>query len=321
MVAWLHLGIVFAAGAFALGAAVQLALMLTATRRLVRLHLRFEPRVMRDIVGRSWPIGVSIFFNLLYLKGDIVFMWLFGRSETEIGIYGSAYKVVDVITTVPTMFMGLLLPVLALAWTTKRYDVVTTKLQEAFNVLMLLAVPFAAGTMLVGEPLMALVKPDLVEAGTVLRILGPTGAAVFLGALYGHAVVAINKQRHMTLGYVAVAIIAIAGYVLFIPTYGMYGAAWTSLVAELLIAAIAFIVVARTTGHDPRLRMALTSLAATGVMSAVIVVLALPVLAEIALGVMTYAIALGAFGGPSPRAVLRLFVSDRPPIIVGGTAS
>lgn len=316
LVAWLNLGIVAAAAAFAVGGIVQLILMLSGTVRHVRLWPRWESRVMRDIIARSWPVGASIFFNLIYLKGDIVFMWLFGRSETEIGLYGSAYKVIDVVTTVPTMFMGLMLPILAANWSSGQTGAVRTKLQSSFDTMVMLAIPFAAGTILVGEPLMAFIKPDLFEAGTVLKILGPTASAVFLGALYGHAVVAINRQRPMTIGYLAVAAIAITGYLVFIPTYGMYGAAWMSLLSEGLIACISFAVVSKVTGHVPGLGMAVRSLFATAIMAATILILPFHVILEIVLATGAYLLALGAAGGPSPRRVIGLFLPERPPINV-----
>lgn len=308
---WLNLGIVSVAAAFAIGGALQLVLMLSATLRHVAIWPRWEMSVMRRIIGRSWPIGVSIFFNLLYLKGDILFMWLLGRTSTEIGLYGSAYKVIDVVTTVPVMFMGLMLPILAAHWSAKRLPQVRAKLQESFDTMMMLALPFAAGSYIVGEPLMTLIKPDLTQAGTLLHILGPTAGAVFLGSLFGHAVVAVQKQRIMTWSYVAVAALAIAGYVVFIPMFGMFAAAWVSLCSELLIALLAAIVVCRTASFAPNVGLTARSIAASGAMLVVIAALHVHVIIEIILGIATYLVALGLLGGPSPKRILGLFMPER----------
>ncbi|MCR4312209.1 MAG: oligosaccharide flippase family protein [Candidatus Uhrbacteria bacterium] len=311
---WLHLGIVAAAAAFAAGSVVQIILMLGATLRHVTIWPRWESSVLLGIIARSWPIGVSILFNLIYLKGDILFMWLLGRTETEIGLYGSAYKVVDVITTVPVMFMGLMLPILAVHWSAKRADAFRTKLQESFDTMAILAIPFAIGSVLVGEPLMALIKPDLVTAGTVLHILGPTSAVVFFGSLFGHAVVAVNKQRPMTWAYVFVAVVAVIGYVTFIPTSGIFAAAWVSFVSEMLIAVIAAIVVCRTAKFVPGIALALRSIFAAIAMGGVIVLLSTHVLLEVLIGCMVYSVVLGLLGGPSPRKIIGLFMPERQPI-------
>lgn len=312
---WLKLGIVAAAAAFTVGSLVQIVMMLSATMRHVSIWPRCETNVIREILAKSWPIGVSIVFNLIYLKGDILFMWLLGRTETEIGLYGSAYKVVDVITTVPVMFMGLMLPILAAHWSAGHTSEVKTKLQEAFDTMAMLAIPFAIGSVLVGEPLMTMIKPDLVTAGTILHILGPTGAVVFMGSLFGHAIVAVQKQRPMTWGYVAVAIIAVAGYLLFIPTSGMFAAAWVSLFSETLIALIAAVVVCKTARFLPGLGLVWRSVLATLCMALAIIIAPLHVLADITLGITVYMAALGFLGGPSPRSLMSLFVPEKQPIV------
>ncbi len=311
---WLHLGLVTAAAAFAVGSLVHVTLMLSSTMRHVNLWPRFETSVISSIIKRSWPIGVSIVFNLIYLKGDILFMWLLGRTDTEIGLYGSAYKVVDVVTTVPVMFMGLMLPILAAHWSARRLTEVRTKLQEAFDAMVMLAVPFAVGSMLVGEPLMAMIKPDLVSAGTVLQILGPTAGILFLGSLFGHAVVAVQKQRLMTWGYVAVAILAVILYVTFIPTSGMFAAAWVSLLSEFLIAVIAGIVVCRATSFIPNLSLVIRVVLAASLMALTISLAPVHVIFDILLGIIIYLVSLGILGGPTPRGLLELFVPEKQPL-------
>ncbi|MBI4437331.1 oligosaccharide flippase family protein, partial [Candidatus Uhrbacteria bacterium] len=57
----------------------------------VRVHPLFEWREWRRIFVRSWPIAISIIFNLLYLKGDILFLASF-RDSSEVGLYGMSYR-------------------------------------------------------------------------------------------------------------------------------------------------------------------------------------------------------------------------------------
>jgi O-antigen/teichoic acid export membrane protein len=312
VVGYMGWGIEGAAGAFLLGSVVQLIIIVTATARRVHLRPQINVSLWREIVARSWPIGVSIFFNLLYLKGDIFFMWIFGRSAEEIGQYGSAYKVVDVMTMIPVTFMGLLLPLLTAAWSQKKGGDFAKHLQNGFDTLAMLAIPFAFGAAILGVPMMTAIKPDLVLAGQVLVLLGPAAAIVYFGSLYGHAVVAINKQKIMTWGYVLVAIFAVAGYVLFIPDYGAWAAAWVTLLSEILIATITFIVVGRATGEWPKLTMLARATAASGVMTAAVLLIPMPhAFVSVAFGIGVYFATLMVFGGPKPRDVLQLFQPDK----------
>lgn len=306
-----HLGLGAAAAAFVFGGIVQLALMMRGVQRLVPLTLGFDRVIAKNIFIQSWPIGVSIVFNLIYLKGDILFMWLFGRSDVEIGYYGAAYKVIDVVTTVPMTLMGLLLPLLVVAWESKNRALFTKRMQDGFDVLVMLGIPFAFGSIFAGVSVMTLLKASLTPAGQILALLGPTACAVFIGSLFSYTVVAIGKQRVMTFAYAFVAILTIAGYAIFIPRFGMWAAAGMSLFAETLIAAIATAVVIHTTKWSPDLGIFGKSIIASLFMSLGLYILYdQSALISVPVGTVTYIAILAALGGPSPKSLLRLFRPD-----------
>lgn len=304
-----------AAIAFLVGGVLQLAIMLWGTSTYVTLRPAFNLSIWSKIIGRSWPIGLSILFNLIYLKGDIFFMALFERSYEEIGQYGSAYKVVDVITMIPVTFMGLVLPLLTSAWTEKAHGRFEKHLQDAFDVFSLIAIPFAVGAIMLGVPLMTFVKPDLVLAGQVLAVLGPAAAIVFYNSLYGHTIVALNKQRVMTFSYLFVAIIAVLGYVLYVPRYGAWAAAWVTLLSEAIIAFLTFVVVTRATKIMPGLKMFSRAILASIIMGFAIYFTPVPhVLLEVLYGIVVYGVVVVLLGGPSPRTLIRLFAPEKPPV-------
>jgi len=304
---------------FFVGIIVQLVIMLAATNHHVKFRPQIDLQVWRDIIARSWPIGVSILFNLLYLRGDIFFMWIFNITPAEIGQYGAAYKVVDVITMIPVTLMGLLLPLLTLAWSQNKHDQFQKHLQNGFDILAMIAIPFACGAIALGIPLMVAVKPNLTLAGQIIMILGPAVSILCFGSLYGHAVVAINKQRQMIWSYALVAVLAIAAYIIFIPDYGAWAAAWITLAAEFLIAALAYVVVTRTSKTSVNFKMLARTLAASLVMTVAVLIVPSPhVFVTVLFGIIIYAIALTALGGPKPLAVLQLFKTDKliDPIVI-----
>ncbi|MFZ2681681.1 MAG: flippase [Patescibacteria group bacterium] len=311
-------GIVGATVAFLVGIVVQLIIMLGATNQHVKFRPQMDLAVWATIIKRSWPIGVSILFNLLYLRGDIFFMWIFGISPTEIGQYGSAYKVVDVVTMLPVTLMGLLLPILTMAWSQKRPKDFQQHLQTGFDILAIISVPFACGAIVLGVPLMMAVKPDLVLAGQVLRILGPAIAVLCFGSLYGHAVVAINKQKPMMLAYALVAVFAVTGYVLYIPLYGAWAAAWITLASEILIGVLAYLVVTLTVKQPLQLKQLGRVIIASVIMTVAITFIPTPHVAlSVLMGMLVYGIVLAGLGGPNPNSLLKVFKADKlmPPTI------
>lgn len=298
-----------------IGNGIQLIIMLAQTRALVAFKPKLNFEIWKTIIKRSWPIGASIFFNLIYMRGDVVFLSVF-RSNSETGLYGAAYKVVDVVTAIPVMYMGIALPLLVTAWSASRTNRFKDYMQKSFDFLSIAATPIIFGSIAVGVPIMQLVAgSDFTDSGRILMLLGPAAAIVFWNSLFGHAVVALNKQKIMTFGYLAVAIFTVIGYVVFIPQYGMWAAAWMTLFSETLIGLLTFVVVWRVSHYLPSLKMLSKAVLASIIMFIVLKILSdLHIAILLPLSMIVYAIALTALGGPKPKEVLNLFLPEKPPI-------
>lgn len=268
-------------------------------RPFVSVSLRFDWDVWKEVVRRSWPIALSIAFNLIYLKGDILFLSLF-RPSTDVAVYGVAYKVLDVLTALPVMFMGLLLPQLVADWSEGSHDRFRAHLSRAFDLFAVVTIPLVVGTQAVGTELVTLIAGDAyATSGPLLQFLILALVAVFFSTLYGHAVVAVNKQRVMIFGYAAAAVVATVGYLTLIPRFGAWGAAATTLVSEILIAGITFAVVRRASGATPTLTVTLKAIAASALMYLVLQMLppSLPVLLSVSVGAAAYFAAMIGIGG------------------------
>jgi O-antigen/teichoic acid export membrane protein len=98
--------------------------------------------------------------------------------------------------------------------------------------------------------------PAFVLSGAILNVLIWGVPGIFLGTLYGHAIVALRKQRVMVWGYGSVAVAAVALYLFAIPRFGVWGAAGITILSEAAIAAITFLLVSRTIRALPNLRIA-----------------------------------------------------------------
>ncbi len=253
--------------AFTIGNLLLLVMNLAFAHRYTRIRFAIDRATAHAFLSRSWPIAISIFFNLLYLKGDILFL-SFYRSDAEIGLYGAAYKVLDVVSVIPTMFMGLLLPMLVSAWKTHDREKLHTLLQQAFDVFALASLPLLGGALVLSEPIMRLMAgADFASAGRYLVILMIANTVVFFGILFGHAIVGINKQRAILPAYIVTAVATFILYFLTIPRFGAVGAAWSTVASETMIATMTTTMVLRHTKFSPRWRNALVYLLAAVVMT------------------------------------------------------
>ncbi len=277
---------------------VWLVATLILARPLVAVRPRFDMDVWKDAIHRSWPIALSIAFNLVYLKGDILFLSLFRPAE-DVAVYGIAYKVVDVLTALPVMFMGLLLPALVAEWSQGKKEAFRTHMSHAFDVFAAITIPIAVGAQAVAVPLIELIAGDKYSvSGPILQLLIFALAAVFFSSLYGHAIVALNKQKPMIWGYAAVALVSVIGYLALIPRFGSWGAASVSLVAELLIAFITYEVVRRESQAVPSPVVFLKALACSALMYLVLKILPeMHVLFTVGIGATAYFASMVAIGG------------------------
>lgn len=286
---------------------VQTAMLALRAHRLVPLWFAFDRDVWSEIFTKCWPIAISIAFNLIYLRADILILSLV-RTQSEVGLYGAAYRIMDVTTAVPIIFMGLLLPLLSAAWTQKNQEQFQHLIERGFTVLSIVAVPMLFGGILLATPIMRLIAGDeFTASGPIVKILLIALMGGFLGALFGHTIVAINHQRKTIWIYMVTAVLTLVGYLIFIPRYGVHGAAWMTVFSEVLAGALLWWYVR----HITQAHVVLMPLLKATLASLLMVLVLLPlrelhVLILIALGALVYCLAIIALRGVPWEAVRTL---------------
>ncbi len=231
---------------------------------IVKLALDFS--LWRKILSKSWPLAITIVLNLIYLRADTLILSLF-RSPGEVGLYGAAYKIIDVLTTVPFMFAGLILPILTAAWLENNRAYFKTVLQKSFNFMAIVAIPLVIGAQFLGQPVMLFVAGrNFTESGLILQWLIYAVAAIFLGAMFSHAVIAIDKQKRMIGFYVFTSLSSLLAYLYLIPRYSYFGAAAVTIYSELLIAIFSAYCVHKYSRALPNLWVFFRALAAGALM-------------------------------------------------------
>lgn len=284
---------------------LQLAILVWASRSYVRLSFGFDWTIWKNIFSRSWPIALSIMLNIIYLKADVIILSLY-RDQSEVGIYGAAYRVIEVLIALPFLFIGLTLSSFARSWSMGNREAFARYYQKSFDFLIMCALPLIVGAYFLGPSGMAFLSGEAFEqSGNILKILIIAASTVFLSALYGNLINIIDKQRTMLWGYLATAVVGLMGYLLFIPRYGMWAAGWITVITELLILIIACAIVSRTTKIIPRFSTTLKVISACCAMGLVFFATpSLHVIPRSLIGAAAYGIALYATGAVSKEMLL-----------------
>jgi len=278
-------------------------------RRLTEIHWDYDWEFFKEILKRAWPIGVSIMLGMLYFKMDTVILsWYY--SQTEVGIYGASYRILEVLNSLPYLFIGLILPVLNAAWSEGNHERFQRVLQKAWDFSWILIWPMIIGGFLLSDQIINLiVGRDFAAAGPILQILLIAVGALFIGQLFTGAVIALNKQKLMLRYYLLVTVVALMGYFIFIPRFSYWGAAWMTVAAEISIALAGLGIVLRFAKIKLQWCLFYKALSAAVLMAAGMIILpSLPILWELLLGVSLYFGALYFVGGYS-REMVREIIS------------
>ncbi len=227
-------------------------------------------------------------------------------------VYGAAYKVIEILTLIPFMFAGLVLPILTRYWKEGR-DRFYHAMQKSLDALSLVTFPMVVGTIMLAKPIMVFIAGSEFESsGIALSILIIAAFALYYNVLFGHGIIAINKQKQSLWAYGITAIVAIIGYIIFIPRFSFIGAASITAIVETLIMFLIFFVLYRFTGFIPKLTISIKAFFASFLMGIALFFLpSMHVLLDVLLGASIYVVALYLIGGITKDMILEIVQMKR----------
>lgn len=222
--------------------AISFSLYYLFLKKYINLRFAWDFVYWKKVFYRTWPLAITVVLNLIYFKADILILSAF-HSPEDVGLYGAPYKVLEVLTTFPHMFMSLILPLFTAAWLSKNLSKLKTLWQYSFDFFSILTIGMMVGTWIVSRHLMILLAgEEFVASAAILNILVIATATIFFGTLFTYMIVALGIQKKMIKYFLYSAIIGAAGYFVFIPRYSYWGAAYMTLFVEALIVVFAYMV-------------------------------------------------------------------------------
>ncbi|MEK7557056.1 MAG: oligosaccharide flippase family protein [Patescibacteria group bacterium] len=205
-----------------------------------RLHLPPNSSRVREILAESWPAAALLALNAVYFRVDILILSFF-RPESEVGLYGLAYRIIESALFLPAAFGGLLLPRLS-----EGSSLPTALFRESLYMVTLIGSGVSLLLALLAAPIIHFLSGDSF-AGTapLLAILSLALFVMFLGNLFGFTLVARGRVRSLMWLYAGLVIFNVIANLLTIPRYGALAAAVVTVATEVLAAAIAAILAYR----------------------------------------------------------------------------
>jgi len=257
-----EMGFYWVIGIYLVGNFFNFLFLLLRIGRWVSLRLRFDFSFWKEIIRQAWPVGLAIVFNVVYFKADTLILSIYHPPE-QVGLYGACYRILEVLITIPPLFIGLVFSRMVEVWKRDYRERFAELVQRSFDFLLMIALPIVFGTAIVGRKLMLLLGgQQFVVSGDILKILIVACGILFVGELFKHLAVGLGLAVKILPFYLITALLAVVGYFVFIPRYSYWGAAWVTLASESLMFIFSYLLIKRATGFSLKLNFLAKSLAA-----------------------------------------------------------
>lgn len=293
--------------AVSIGSFINFSYLFIKSKKYLAYRPRLDKAALKEIWDTSWPLAITISLTLVYFRADTIIL-SFVRPAEDVGIYGAAYKVLEILIQFPYLFLGLILPLLTQFYTVNR-ELFNKILQKSFDFMAIIAVPMVFATWMLAEKIMVFIAgADFAVAGGPLRILIVATAMIYFGALFGYAIVAAGLQKKMIGFYIFDAIFSLAAYLIFIPLYSYWAGATLTVATEAIIAFSAWHILRKHTGARIKIGiLGKTVLSSLIMCAALYLLLSQSVFTLIIIGAVVYFLTLHLLKGYDRKEIADMF--------------
>ena len=205
------------------------------TRTLVgKLNPDFNAAKWTSLILATFPLGLTLVFNLIYFRSDI-FILSFLKTSGDVGIYGAAYKIFEVVLVLPIFFINALYPHLV-----KSYELNRDQFRQIvrWSIVGLSLVSFfgaTLGIMLAPQIIKLVFGESYGNSVLPFQILLASAPIFYLSSLYMWLLILLKRQKTIALVYGFGMVLNIALNIYFIPLYSYVAAAIITGVSEAVI--------------------------------------------------------------------------------------
>ncbi|MFC1632751.1 flippase [Patescibacteria group bacterium] len=269
LVVYLQAGLLSVMWVLVAGNLIALLINILFARRYVKVGFAFDFTIWKRILKLAVPLAAAIVLNIIYFHFDTIILSWF-KPEADVGIYGAAFKVVDILVAFPAIITGLVLGTLT-HFVNRNRERFRRVFRKTFELLLIISVPVVVGVILTAPKIIEVIAGgEYAESAFVLQIIILSIPFMFVGNLASQAFVAGERIKSLTLIFGVGAVLSLVSNFIAIPLYSYTGAAITTVGVEALVAVVAFILVGRYFKTWPPLKIWAPVIVATAVMGGVI---------------------------------------------------
>jgi O-antigen/teichoic acid export membrane protein len=203
--------------------AVSAATLLFGARKISRPVLSIDLDLWRKVLRSSVPLGLTGLCVAIINRADFIMLERMTDLQ-QVGLYSAAYRVTNVLESLPLMLMGTIYPLMSRAASDR--DQLRVVFRQSVILLGAIALPMGIAVS-VGAPLIVrlLFGQRFAGADRALSVLVWSTASLYVAIVAGNLLISIGRERTNLLLNVIGAALNMLLNILLIPRWGFVGAA------------------------------------------------------------------------------------------------
>ncbi|MEK7534907.1 MAG: flippase [Patescibacteria group bacterium] len=223
-----------------IGNVVLLVVSYLLSRTVSPIKIQFDFSLWKQTLPEFWSIAVVTLLGLVHFRLDSLIL-SFYKPVTDVGIYGVAYRIFDIILVIPAIFAANLLPILTRLNDTNRKTEIAQLIKRSTGLLFAASFALGAAIMILAPWIIVFVtSADFTASALPLRILTSAFIFLFLTTIYAGTAIALREQKRLIGGYCLVVMVDIILNIILVPRFSYIGAAATTVTSEVVLMVYSF---------------------------------------------------------------------------------
>ncbi|TAK30037.1 MAG: hypothetical protein EPO21_20015 [Chloroflexota bacterium] len=214
-----------------------ITLYILVRRELFTPGWRHNRRAEWSMVRTAFPLMINNFLSTIFFRIDVLLLSVLSGAgaNVAIGWYSTAYKFIDGLNFIPSLFTLALFPVMS-RYADSAPDSLLRTYRVALKVLLIIGLPITIGTTVTADKIILLVfGQEYAPSALALQVLIWFLPFSFVNSVTQYVLIAVNRQRFLTGAFVIGAAFNILANAIAIPLFGYLGAAVVTILSEIVL--------------------------------------------------------------------------------------
>jgi len=227
--------------------------------------------ILRPYLKYGLPLVPTIIFEFIINSSDRFVIGFFMGAE-KVGIYSAAYGIGSVILMFSTYIVYILRPTIYNSFDKKKIDEVKIYLSYSLKYLLMFSIPSVFGLTLLAKPLLAnLTTPEFISEGEfIIPIVAISIVYYGVAMIFGTIILSYNRPKLFASVFGFAALLNLGLNIIFVPRWGIIGAAITTFIAYYLLTIIIWYISYKQIKFDIQLGFIAKSITASVVIAFII---------------------------------------------------